>query len=282
MNEQMKKLVNVDAHTVEGFGEEWSSFDQQSLSIEEKEEIFNKYFNIFPFDFIDTNSVGVDIGCGSGRWASVIAQRVKVLHLVDASEKALGIAKIRLSEFSGCEYHHASASELPFANESLDFAYSLGVLHHIPDTADAINHIATKLKQGSPLLLYLYYSFDNRPKWYGLVWSISNTLRKGISLLPYKLRLILTQIIALFVYYPLSRMASLLEYLKIMPKNWPLAFYRNRSFYTMRTDALDRFGTKLEQRFSKVQIEKMFLNAGFDNVIFSDKEPFWCAVATKK
>ena len=39
--------------------------------------------------------------------------------------------------------------------------------------------------------------------------------------------------------------------LKLNVFNFPLSDYKNKSFYTMRTDALDRFGTKLEKRFSK-------------------------------
>ena len=34
-------------------------------------------------------------------------------------------------------------------------------------------------------------------------------------------------------------------------RHFPLSAYRDRSFYTMRTDALDRFGTRLERRFSR-------------------------------
>jgi len=51
---------------------------------------------------------------------------------------------------------------------SQDFGYSLGVLHHVPDTAAAIRSCVTLLKPGAPLLLYLYYAFDNRPVWFGL------------------------------------------------------------------------------------------------------------------
>jgi hypothetical protein len=50
----------------------------------------------------------------------------------------------------------------------------------------------------------------------------------------------------------------------------------------MRTDARDRFGTPLEQRFTRIQIEQMMLDAGFEKIKFSDKEPFWCAIGYKK
>ena len=50
----------------------------------------------------------------------------------------------------------------------------------------------------------------------------------------------------------------------------------------MRTDALDRFGTRLEQRFSKTMILDMMEKAGLENIKFSKNIPFWCAVGTRK
>ena len=50
----------------------------------------------------------------------------------------------------------------------------------------------------------------------------------------------------------------------------------------MRTDAYDRFCTRLEQRFTRQQIEQMLHAAGFDPVRFSEQEPYWCAVGIKR
>jgi hypothetical protein len=60
--------------------------------------------------------------------------------------------------------------------------------------------------------------------------------------------------------------------------NFPLSGYRVLSYYTMRTDALDRFGTRLEHRFSRRQIREMLEAAGFVDIVFHDGEPFWCAL----
>jgi SAM-dependent methyltransferase len=73
---------------------------------------------------------------------------------------------------------------LPFEPGSLDFLYSLGVLHHVPSTPDAVRACAQVLKPGAPMLLYLYYRFDNRPKWFALTWKASELLRNRISKLP--------------------------------------------------------------------------------------------------
>ena len=57
----------------------------------------------------------------------------------------------------------------------------------------------------------------------------------------------------------------------------PLSAYRNRSFYSMRTDALDRFGTRAEKRFTREQIRSMMESAGLERIAFSEV-PHWCAV----
>ena len=100
--------------------------------------------------------------------------------------------------------------------------------------------------------------------------------------MPYGLRYFSSQIIAFFVYFPLARMAFLLEKFNINVSNFPLSSYKNLSFYTMRTDALDRFGTRLEQRFTKDEIKQMMHNAGLENIKFSDSKPFWVAVGFKR
>jgi hypothetical protein len=50
----------------------------------------------------------------------------------------------------------------------------------------------------------------------------------------------------------------------------------------LRTDALDRFGTRLEQRFTKDEISKMLIDSGFERIEFSDREPFWTVISYKK
>ncbi len=272
--------TNLDEATVRGFGDEWSRFDQSALDDAERQRIFDDYFGIFPWDLIDAQSTGADIGCGSGRWALLVAPRVGTLHCVDPSE-ALDVARRNLAALPNVQFHRASVDTLPFADASLDFAYSLGVLHHVPDTAAAIASVGRALKPGAPLLLYLYYAFDNRPVWFRALWRSSDLLRQAIARLPMPLRFGSSQLIAGVVYWPLARIARLLDRMGALPASFPLSAYRNLSFYTMRTDALDRFGTRLEQRFTRGQIARMLAAAGFRDVRFSPRVPFWCCVATR-
>jgi hypothetical protein len=62
----------------------------------------------------------------------------------------------------------------------------------------------------------------------------------------------------------------------------PLSLYRDKSLYVMRNDALDRFGTPLEQRFTRAEIESMMRAGGLERITFSDEPPFWCAVGYRR
>jgi hypothetical protein len=60
-----------------------------------------------------------------------------------------------------------------------------------------------------------------------------------------------------------------------------LADYANKPFYIIRNDALDRFGTPLEQRFSREGIHQMLPDAVLMPILFSEKAPFWHAFGHK-
>lgn len=275
-------MENIDHKTVAGFGDEWTRYDQSKLANEERKNLFQYYFLNFPWDKIKTDAEGADIGCGSGRWAFEVAPRVGKLHCVDASIEALAVAKKNLKTHSNCYFYNFGVEKIPFKEASLDFAYSLGVLHHVPDTEGAIRSCAKILKPGAPFLLYLYYRFDNRPQWFRIVWKISNLFRIIISKLPFSMRSIVCGFIAYTVYWPLSRTARILAKIGFNTANFPLESYKNVSLYTLKTDALDRFGTRLEQRFTKDEIEKMLINSNFERISFNSEAPFWCALAYKK
>jgi len=273
---------NIDDDVVRGFGDEWTRFDQKGLPETELETMWNSYFRIFPWNGLPAGAVGFDAGCGSGRWAKFVAPRVGRLICVDASRDALAVAKQNLAGRQNCEFHVASVDNLPIPDDSCDFGYSLGVLHHVPDTAAAIRSCTSKLKRDAPLLLYLYYALDNRPGWFRAIWRASDVCRRLVSRLPHYLRYTVTQGIAAVLYWPLARTARLLEIAGVNVERFPLSFYRNRSFYVMRTDALDRFGTTLEQRFTRVEIERMMSDAGLRDIRFSEEPPYWCAVGLRQ
>jgi len=149
-------MSNIDPKTVASFGDEWSRFDQKLMSDDEARKVFEAYFAVFPWEDLPQQAEGFDMGCGSGRWARLVAPRVGHLHCIDPSD-AIHIAKANLAHFDNLTFHRASVDENCLPPASQDFGYSLGVLHHVPNTRDAIHSCVDMLKPGAPLLLYLYY-----------------------------------------------------------------------------------------------------------------------------
>jgi SAM-dependent methyltransferase len=273
---------NIDTKTVDGFGVEWQRFDQSGLPPSELGSYFETYFDRFPWQSLPPAAVGFDLGCGSGRWAKLVAARVGTLHCVDPSADALAVARKTLAGAPNVSFHNVGVDSLPFADGSMDFGYSLGVLHHVPDTTAGIAACVAKLKPGAPFLLYLYYAFDNRPLWFRALWAASDRVRKVVSQLPNRTKLLAADAIAGGVYWPLARTAALAEKLGVDVERIPLSFYRRASFYTMRTDALDRFGTRLEQRFTAAEIRTMMERAGLERIQLGEGAPYWRAVGYKK
>ena len=274
-------MKNLDQTTVNSFGDEWSRFDQSELSQAEAQRIFNEYFAVFPWEKLSKDSIGFDMGCGSGRWAKLMAPRVGHLHCIDPSS-ALEVAKLALSSADNVSFHSASVDEKTLPSNSQDFGYSLGVLHHVPDTIGALKECVDMLKPGAPFQLYLYYAFDNRSFLFRLIWRCSDLLRRVVCKMNAAPKHLVTDILAALVYYPLARFCMLAEHIGMGVTSIPLSYYRHHSFYTMRTDARDRFGTPLEQRFTRHQIKEMMESAGLFDIRFSDSAPFWCATGIKR
>jgi SAM-dependent methyltransferase len=273
------KDENLDQEVIDSFGHEWAAFDYaESETDEALDAQFMAYctpINLSQFN--SKSSVGADFGAGSGRWASRLLPYFSLVYALEPSDGANKVLKNKFSKESRMAILQETVGANSIPAQSLDLAMSLGVLHHVPDTGLAIKDVASKIKSGGIFLCYLYYKLENKPVFYrGLFWA-SNSLRWVISRLPYAVRRLMTRIIAALVYLPLARSAKLLENRGRNVSNFPLHHYANMPFVMLQNDALDRFGTRLEQRFSKREIIEMLGSAGFDlsTLKFSDLEPFW-------
>jgi SAM-dependent methyltransferase len=276
---QYNKDENLDQEVINSFGHEWAAFDYSEAQTNEALDAqFLAYCE--PIDlsqFNPDNSLAADFGAGSGRWTSRLLPYFSQVYALEPSDGASNVLTKKFVNESRVKILQETVGMNSIASSSLDLAMSLGVLHHIPDTGLAIKDVASKIKSGGVFLCYLYYKLDNKPIYYrGLFWA-SNSIRWVISRLPYAMRRMIARIIATAVYLPLARTSKLLSTKGLNVSNIPLHHYADMPFVMLQNDALDRFGTRLEQRFSKKEITEMLGNAGFDlsTLKFSDIEPFW-------
>lgn len=272
---------NIDVKTKNSFGEEWTKFN--SFNPEEIEKIGDEYFDIVPSHILNSEQTqALDLGCGTGRWSIYLSDKVKNIEAIDPSDAIFAAAHL-CKDYDNINLSQASADTIPFDNNTFDFAMSLGVLHHIPDTQKALNDLVSKVKKGGHVLIYLYYALDNRSFLYKAIFKISSVFRNIISRLPSFFKKIICDLIAIFIYLPLITLSYfvLLIFGKQGSQKIPLSYYIGKSFNVIRNDALDRFGTPLEKRFAKSEVENMMKLAGLTNIVFSPNMPCWHAIGKK-
>ena len=283
---QRDKDENLDQGVIDGFGHEWAAFDYaESETTEALDAQFVAYcapLNLAQFD--PANSVAGDFGAGSGRWSSRLAPYFSLVYALEPSDGASKVLKNKFADDAKIVVLKETVGVNSIPAASLDLAMSLGVLHHSPDTALAIKDVARSIKPGGVFLCYLYYDLENKPMYYRLIFKGVNVVRRVISASPQPVRRLSATIIAALVYWPLARLSKILSKLGRNTSNLPLHHYAEMPFVMLANDALDRFGTSLEQRFSKAEITEMLRAADFDltTLKFSEIEPFWTFAVNKK
>jgi len=271
---------NIDAATVQSFGEEWLKFSE--FSEEEISAAGREYFDLLTPEMHGADKTALDVGCGGGRWSKYASKFFGFVEAIDPSDAVLA-AQAQAGVLPNVRVSQAGVDSIPFEDAAFDFVFSLGVLHHIPDTPKAMQQCVAKLKAGGHFLVYLYYALDNRGGLFRAVFRIADKIRRVVSHLPPKAKRGVCDAIAFGVYLPLVGTARLADGLgaKKLAARIPLSHYRHHSLRIIRNDALDRFGTPLEQRFSKQDIIAMMQASGLQNIVVSDSEPFWHAVGKK-
>src|SRR5262249_12233532 len=100
----------------------------------------------------------LEVGCGMGCMAMNWAQRGAEVTAIDLNPTSVEQTRRRfdLLKLDG-DIKQADAEALPFGNDSFDYVYSWGVLHHTPGTAKAIEEIRRVLKPGAEAGVMLYH-----------------------------------------------------------------------------------------------------------------------------
>ena len=272
---------NIDNEVVQSFGDEWLKF--HDFSDEIIHDIAKEYFDLLNEEIVNKNTYALDIGCGTGRWTKFLTEKVGFIEAIDPSNAIFAADKL-LGKIENVRLTKASTETIPFDDETFDFAMSIGVLHHIPDTQQAMKDCVKKVKKGGYFYCYLYHNLETRGWWFKTLYWLSDLIRKVVCRFPAGIKRFVCDILAIVIYMPLVlwvRFLVLIGLRKIAIK-MPLSAYNNKSFFVIRNDALDKFGTRLEQRFSKKQVSEMMANCGLENIVISPLSPFYHAIGKKR
>ena len=120
-------------------------------------DIFYEHFVVFPWDGLPSDARGFELGCGTGLWTQLIAQRaghvVGLDHRIEEVEKAREYCELSNVEFRESDFFNIGSIEA----DSMDFGIALETLHCSSDVGKTVRNCAQKLKPGAPLLIYLLF-----------------------------------------------------------------------------------------------------------------------------
>jgi len=161
-----RRRSGADSRTDEGgefardiqnsFGAEWREYP--TILPEHRQE-FSAYFDLIDVSALRNSRVG-DLGCGSGRWSHFLAPHCREIVLVDFSE-SIFVSRENLRPSRHAIFFMGDLTALPFQADCFDFAFCLGVLHHLP--VSALQAVRKLAPLAPTWLIYLYYSLDHRP-----------------------------------------------------------------------------------------------------------------------
>lgn len=245
----------------DSFGYQWKKFDRTQLLPESAEWDLRNKTGLGPDDF--KGKLVLDVGCGMGRFADVATRwgaRVVGIDLSAAAE----VAARNLSDRRFVALQ-ADVLSLPFAPESFDCIYSIGVLHHTPNCEKAFKSLPQYLKPGGSLGVWLYSGYN---KWY----RFSDFYRKVTHRLSTR-SLHRFFRVAVPVLYRTDRMLRHIPGLGrplagVVHHVFPISLNHNSELRLL--DTLDWYSPKYQSKHTYEQVFRWFESCGLDSLTVAD------------
>jgi len=243
--------------TVRAFSYQWTTFRD---NFDYFRELFLSFVRPYlgPPDF--NQRLVLEIGCGSGRPASVAASLGAEVVGVDLSE-AVATAQAQSARWPRLHAVQGDACRPPVSTD-FDFVYCVGVLQHLPDPARALRAIAGVTAPGRRLVLWVY---GVRQWWYRPV----DWLRRWSVRLPHRALHALSVVLALaseaLLLTP-SRVLAAFGPTRALAQRIPGHIYAGLPFRENVLGWFDRLGAPVTHYFTPGQVQALLEAAGFERV----------------
>lgn len=248
--------------TARSFGYEWTRFPEMYAEWQQR---FLDYMQPHGAEFFRGKKI-LDAGCGNGRFAYYAGKYGAQVWAIDLGP-AVEVARRNTKEIESVQVVQADLHRLPFAPESFDFVYSIGVLHHLPDPEAAFQNLLRYLKPDGEVQIYLYWRPENQPIKRALL-SLVAASRKVTTRLPHSLvhALAFPAAVAAFAFFVWPyRLLKNIPGLESFAETIPMKQYAHYPFRVCVNDQLDRLSAPIENRYTRQEVRDWLARANLES-----------------
>ncbi|MGH7966387.1 MAG: methyltransferase domain-containing protein [Candidatus Binatia bacterium] len=279
--QHIKKSPNEQvARTLAGYSYQHVQLDDRAREVERWRRSFCESIPVQP-DFF-RGKVGADIGCGEGRflyWAHEFGAEMVGVDLSEGVE----VAQANTAACSRCQVVQGDIYHLPFKPGVFDFAYSIGVLHHLPNPREGFRRVIPAVKLLGGKVFIWVYGLQGMRWWYRLSHM---TWLRGIA--PYLPRwaqhlasMGVAGVLELAIWWP-CRIIALFPGGESLTNRLPLGDAYRRSFRAKTRSVLDRFQPPETHYHTAEELTDWFKEAGLMNVSVINRDGRgWLAIGDK-
>jgi SAM-dependent methyltransferase/uncharacterized protein YbaR (Trm112 family) len=246
------------------YGFQWKTF---AHNYEQWEFLYKRNYVHEEDEFFD-NKLGLDAGCGMGRYTIVPAEKGAEMIGVDLSN-AVEAAYQKSKHMPNAHFIQGDVFKLPFEKGIFDFAQSIGVIHHTPDPEAALISIKKHVAPMKKIFLMVYKSFEDDNKFKHHLLKVSTQIRRVTSRMPapllYWLLYLMIPVVLIGFYFPSWVLWQFPKGKKIslmIPYNYEQ--YSDRRLRDMHMNLFDRFGNPVERRYNRQDMNDWMIRAGFE------------------
>ena len=214
----------------------------------------------------------LDAGCGEGHDVANQARCAGVEIVgVELSEGGCRTSQARCRALPRASIVQGSLARLPFADDTFDFIYSYGVLHHPSSPLGGLQELVRVLKPGARLAVYLYEDFCERPAIWRWLLAAVNACRRVTTALPPALLYRLCQAGSPVVYVACTLPYRLLHAVPAAEGFASAIPYRHGTgLFSLVGDLYDRLSAPIERRYTRADAVAFLHQAGLEEIVIAN------------
>jgi SAM-dependent methyltransferase len=229
---------------------------------------------IKPFDLRRLKGKTVmEVGCGSGRILKNLLEYEPTIVIAVEPSVAIDVAKKNnVSAITKIKFDNIKAEEIDRRDE-IDFCFSIGVLHHIPNADIAVKNIYNALKKGGEFVFWVYGHEGNE-----IYLAVFNNLRRITRVIPDSMLRGLCSIINMFC----SLYIAMAKVFPLPMRDYMLSLFQKLSWEKRNYVIFDQLNPSYAKYHKTREVESLMNNAGFSVVDIINRHGYsWTVVAKK-